>query len=101
MSKVSKACDISSKVSKEVKERDGGRCIICGSQNNIQIAHYISRARLGLGIPDNLVCMCASCHYEYDNGKYHFQIKNALEDYLKQHYEGWNVENITYKKYGG
>lgn len=68
MSKASKACDISPSVRREVRERDGGRCIICGSTNGIQIAHYISRGRLGLGIPQNLACMCHICHAEMDNG---------------------------------
>ena len=99
MSKASKACDISPKVRKEVMDRDGGRCIICGSMHGIQIAHYISRARLGLGTPQNLACLCLRCHTEYDNGKLHHEIKNAFKGHLKANYEEWDEAELTYKKW--
>ena len=99
MSKRSKACDISPSVRREVMERDGGMCIICGTAQGIQIAHYISRARLGLGIPQNLACMCLKCHFEYDNGKLHHEIKNAFKGHLKAKYDGWDETSLTYKKW--
>ena len=98
-SKRSKACDISPKVRKEVLERDNCQCIICGANYGLQIAHYISRARLGLGIPKNLAVMCASCHYSYDNGNLHREIKKAFEDYLKAKYEDWNEKDLIYTKW--
>jgi 5-methylcytosine-specific restriction endonuclease McrA len=82
-SKMSKACDISPKVRKEVLERDNHQCIICGTNQNLQIAHYVSRARLGLGIPQNLAVMCASCHYQMDNGKFHRELQKPLESIYK------------------
>ena len=99
MSKISKACDISPKVRKIVVDRDGGRCIICGSQNGIQIAHYISRARLGLGIPQNLGCLCLRCHMAYDNGKLHRQIKTLFKRHLNAKYDDWDESQLTYKKF--
>lgn len=98
MSKMSRACDISPKVRREVVERDGG-CIICGAKYNLQVAHYISRARGGLGIPQNLAVMCLRCHGEYDNGKHHTEIKNAFSEYLKAHYPEWDERNLIYKKW--
>ena len=98
-SKRSKACDITPKVRKEVLERDGHKRIICGENHNLQIAHFVSRARLGLGIPQNLVVMCVSCHFQFDNGKLHSQIKNLVKEHLKANYEGWNEEKIIYKKW--
>ena len=98
-SKSSKACAISPAVRRTVLERDGGRSILSGSNENIQIAHYISRARLGLGIPENLVCLTEREHYEYDNGKYHREIKKAIEDYLRQHYPDWDGIQKTYSKW--
>lgn len=100
MSKISNACDISPKVRQEVLERDNGCCIVCGSNYCIEIAHYISRARLGLGIPENLACLCHDCHFNYDNGNYHRQTQNAFETYLKAHYQNWDKDKLTYKKYG-
>lgn len=99
MSKVSKACDISPAVRREVMDRDGGRCIICGSMQGIQIAHYISRARLGLGIPQNLACLCHICHFDYDNGKLHFEIKTAFKGHLQANYDHWDESELTYKKW--
>ena len=99
VSKRSKACDISPKVRKEVLERDNHQCIICGTNQNLQIAHYISRARLGLGIPQNLAVMCASCHFQMDNGKLHKEMQEAVREHLKAHYDNWNEKNLVYKKW--
>ena len=100
MSKVSKACDISAKVRKEVMERDGSRCFICGSKFGIQIAHFIPRSLLGLGIPQNLGVLCCECHFEYDNGKFHKEYKKAFKEYLKGRYEDWDENKLTYRKWG-
>ena len=99
MSKISKACDISPKVRKEVLERDEHRCIICGTIQHLQIAHYISRGRLGLGIPQNLAVMCANCHFQYDNGKFHREIETLFKEHLQAHYDGWNEKDLIYSKY--
>ena len=99
MSKISKACDISPKVRKEVLERDDRQCIICGATQHLQIAHYISRGRLGLGIVQNLAVMCANCHFQYDNGKYHNKYKMVIKGYLAAHYDGWNEDDLIYKKW--
>jgi 5-methylcytosine-specific restriction endonuclease McrA len=98
-SKRSKACDISPAVRNEVLKRDNCQCFICGCKHNLQIAHYISRARLGLGIPENLAVMCIGCHIQYDNGKLHNEIKNAFKDYLKANYPDWDETKLTYKKW--
>ena len=100
MSKASKACDISPKVRREVMERDGGRCFVCGSMQGIQIAHYISRSRMGLGIPQNLACMCILCHGAYDNGKGHKEYQNAFKRHLQAKYDYWDETELTYKKWG-
>lgn len=99
MNKASKACDISPAVRKEVMERDEGRCIICCTTQDIQIAHFISRARLGLGIPHNLACMCLKCHGEMDNGKYHVEYKNVFKMHLQAKYDDWDESKLTYKKW--
>ena len=99
MSKISKACDIAPKVRKEVLERDMQQCIICGDNQNLQIAHYVSRGRLGLGIPKNLVVMCACCHFQMDNGKYHTELQKAVREHLSAHYEDWDEKDLIYKKW--
>lgn len=100
MSKKSKACDISPSVRLKVLERDDCRCVLCGIKNNLQIAHYVSRARNGLGIPENLVTLCYKHHFQYDNGKFHIEIKKRIEDYLKARYPDWDNINLIYKKGG-
>ena len=99
MGKIKSACDISPSVRREVTNRDGGRCIVCGSHDGIQIAHYISRGRLGLGIPQNLACLCVRCHFEYDNGKLHQEIKNIFREHLSASYEDWDESKLTYSKW--
>lgn len=98
MSKRSKACDISPKVRKEVLERDRC-CIICGSHFGLQIAHYISRARGGLGIPQNLGVMCIHCHFQFDNGQFHKEIGQAFREHLRAHYPDWDEKNLVYRKW--
>ena len=92
------ACDISPKVRRAVMERDDGRCIICGSNNGIQLAHYVSRARMGMGIPQNLGCMCHLCHMAYDQGHLHREVKHIFSEYLADHYEDWSEDALIYRK---
>lgn len=98
-SKISKACDISPQVRQEVLERDGFSCIICGKNHRLQIAHYISRARLGLGIPQNLAAMCAECHFQFDNGKFHKEIGEVFREHLTAHYPEWDEKDLIYSKW--
>lgn len=99
MSKMSKACDILPKVRQEVLERDNHCCIVCGKNHGLQIAHYISRARGGLGIPQNLAVMCVSCHIAMDNGKYHKELQKFFREHLQAHYPEWDEKDLIYKKW--
>ena len=105
-SKRAKATDISQKVKKVVFERDNGCCVICGNSYNVMPnAHFISRARGGLGVEENIVTLCTNltnnkCHYKYDNGtsKEREEIGEMIESYLKSIYPNWNKEDLIYKK---
>lgn len=99
MSNIKKFTSIKKDVWQEVIERDSSQCIFCGCRSNLQIAHYISRARLGLGIPENLVTLCINCHYQYDNGKLHKSSKEKIENYLRSKYPNWDKKELTYKKW--
>lgn len=99
MSKRSKACDITPKVRQEVLRRDDRRCIVCGSIHNLQIAHYVSRARGGLGIPQNLVTMCVQHHFDMDNGKYHKQLQKFVREHLNECYKDWDEKELYYDKW--
>lgn len=97
-SKRAKACDITKKVKDRVWERDGGKCIICGSYYAMPNSHYIRRSRGGLGIEENIVTMCMDCHREYDQGSAREQIATYTERYLRSKYPNWNPQNLIYKK---
>ena len=53
-----KACDISPKVKRAVWERDGGICVACKKNIGLPEGHYIPRSKMGLGIEQNIVCIC-------------------------------------------
>lgn len=100
-SKRSKACDISKKVRAEVKERDHSRCIWCGKFIAFpQLCHYISRGSGGLGIPENLVCGCADCHREADQGLHTQRYKQAMREHLKRCYPDWDESKLRYRRGG-
>lgn len=99
MKKLTKATDIAPAVRQEVYKRDNHKCIICGNPN-VQVAHYIPRSRMGLGIAENLVCLCVCCHFEYDNGKNPKSYRNAIQDYLRAYYPNWNEKKLVYRKWG-
>ncbi len=97
-SKRSKACDISPKVKAIVYERDNGLCINCGRWGGIPNAHYIRRSRGGLGIEQNVGCLCPQCHHDYDNGGKEKEIGEVFNGYLMSKYEDWNEKDLYYKK---
>lgn len=98
-SKRSKACDISQAVKKAVWERDNHACIICGTPYAMPNAHYISRAHGGLGIEQNIVTLCLTCHHAYDNTARRPHYQECIQDYLKSKYENWDENDLIYKKF--
>jgi len=48
-------------VKRLVYERDGGRCLACGSDELIQFAHSVSWATDGRNEPQNIGLLCAGC----------------------------------------
>ncbi len=101
-SRRAKACDISKKTKNIVWERDGGRCIICGSTQAMPNAHYIPRSKGGLGIPENIVTLCTmnGCHYKFDFGskEERAEIGSKIEEYLKSKYPDWDKKDLVYRK---
>ena len=95
----SKATNISPKVKHIVWERDGHKCIFCGSYNAMPNAHVISRAYGGLGIEQNVVTLCPECHHEDDNGKNIKVYQQKIKSYLQSKYKDWKEEELIYKKY--
>lgn len=96
----SRATDIPKKVKEKVYERDNGCCVICG-QRGMPNAHYISRARGGLGIEQNIVTLCHKCHYAYDfgNASERESCKYIIKEYLTSCYPNLNEKDLVYKKW--
>lgn len=57
---------IRSKISSEVRifvwQRDGGRCVDCGSNENLEYDHIIPLARGGSNTERNLQLLCGNCN---------------------------------------
>ena len=98
-SKRTKALDITKKVKDTVWERDGERCIRCGTHCAMPNAHYIPRSKGGLGIEENIVTLCIKCHYEYDETFKREEIGAFIERYLKKKYPEWDKEKLIYRKW--
>ena len=99
-----KACRISKATKEKVYLRDGCHCLLCGRWVSVEnaSAHFISRARGGLGIEENILTLCHECHYSYDNANVETTRKQKEEyfrNYLKSKYSGWNEGNLTYDKW--
>lgn len=100
-SKRAKVCAITSRTKQKVWDRDEGCCIICGRPGNPE-AHYIPRSQGGLGVEQNIVTLCRTCHRIYDQGS-----KEEREEYggiiracLKRKYPDWNEQELKYDKWG-
>jgi 5-methylcytosine-specific restriction endonuclease McrA len=47
---------------KQVLRRDGWRCQICGSRQNLQVHHKQLRSQQGPDNDSNLITLCVDCH---------------------------------------
>jgi len=47
---------------RQVLERDGWRCQVCGSMQNLQVHHLKLRSQSGSDEEQNLITLCAQCH---------------------------------------
>ena len=98
-SRRTRACEIPKSVKVEVFARDNGLCIICGKPG-IPNAHIIPRSAGGLGVKENIVTLCPSCHHEFDNGKHKLRYAYKVDKYIKSQYEDWEEEKYIFKKWG-
>lgn len=97
MHKRTKALDIPKKVKDIVFERDKGCCIFCGNPG-MPNAHYIPRSKSGLGIEQNIVTACISCHSRMDNSHERYKFLQLAKEYLWLQYPDFSDERRIYKK---
>ena len=98
MNRRTKELTISKKVKMTVWERDRHRCILCGSPSAMPNAHYISRAKSGLGIEQNIVTLCMDCHRRLDQSTERKELLNKVKHYLDRFYPNFTDDMRRYKK---
>lgn len=81
-----------------VARRDGGKCVICGNPNAEPNAHIVPRSRGGLGVPENIITLCADCHYKFDQTPLRSIYKELIAEYMEQRYTGWNENELVYRR---
>lgn len=98
--KRTKAVAIPKEVKESVWERDGERCIFCRRWVTVHCAnaHVINRSQGGLGIVQNIITACPDCHRELDNGVLAKMYRDRAIEYMREQYEGWTRDSVTYKK---
>lgn len=98
--KSTKATEIPKKVKMTVWERDNHQCIFCGTPVpwNMANSHFIKRSHLGLGIEQNIMTNCQSCHEAFEKeAKDGWMHKKAIK-HFKECYDDWDEKSLTYKK---
>lgn len=98
MHKLTKATSIPQAVKEAVSLRDKGHCIFCGRPGN-PVAHVVRRSQLGMGIEQNIVTVCETCHRQMDEGRTRESMYVHAVSYLKGFYPEWNREDMIYKKW--
>jgi len=100
--KRTKALAISEEVKQKVWCRDAGRCVWCGRRGPYVFpeAHFIPRSKGGLGIPENVLTLCRTCHDRYDHGDRRDRelMKDRFREYLKKWHPDWDESKLYYHK---
>jgi 5-methylcytosine-specific restriction endonuclease McrA len=50
------------KLHRQILQRDGWRCQMCGSMQRLQVHHIQFRSHSGSDEEQNLITLCAECH---------------------------------------
>lgn len=109
MHKETKATAIPERVKDAVRERDGGRCILCGRPGGPH-CHVVRRSAGGMGVEQNIVTLCPRCHYTFDEGLFIQELKplgfdsregirEFIYGYMVERYPGWTPGNVAYRKW--
>jgi len=102
MNKRTKDLNATRSVRVAVYERDSWDgtpcCVTCGRPGEHDLAHYVPRSLGGLGIPENLVNLCRTCHMATDQSAARQNMLRQIREYLQRKHFGWNVSDLVYKK---
>lgn len=97
-SKRSQSTDIPKEVKDAVWERDGKRCIFCGSSYARPEAHVLSREKGGLGVEKNIVTVCRRCHMLMDQSSRREAMLKDAKHYLYRIYGKFEERDVKYEK---
>lgn len=106
MRKDTKARDFDRKAKEAISVRDSidgwPCCVNCGAASPAPLAwsnaHFISRAQGGLGIPENGLTLCPTCHRQYDQTTDRPVLREYFREYLQSKYAGWDESKLYYRK---
>lgn len=98
MHKRTRACSISKKTKLKVYERDGKCCIFCGAPG-LPEAHIIPRSHGGLGIEQNIITACRTCHDRLDNSVQRQQMLQLAAEHMRLFYPDWDTDDLIYDKW--
>lgn len=89
-------------VSKIIRERDGYRCVICGTDYRPQCGHLFSRVnhstRWDLRPDGNLHCQCGGCNLSHEHDSYPFN-NWYIERFGKERWDELYREHKTVAKF--
>lgn len=88
MSKRTEWTSIDIETRKYILERDGNKCLVCGTNRFLTLAHvFVNRSHGGKGSKDNLVCLCARHHEILDNyiGEREKELSEKISAYCKNY----------------
>ena len=105
MKKRTKELSIPKSVKEAVARRDSFDgwpcCLLCGTPAPIDNplafsnAHYVRRSQGGLGVEENILTLCWTCHQRFDN---YGENREELRSYLIRNYKDWDEEKLKYRK---
>lgn len=100
MHRQTKFTRITKKTKETVYNRDRCRCVICGRYvpEECASAHLIARSHGGMGIEQNIVTLCHTCHNAYDNSTERAWMRETLTEYMMNHYPDWDESKLIYRK---
>jgi len=96
-SKRSLATKITPDVRMDVKVRDRNVCIVCGSSSLIELHHLIEKSRLGMGVVNNLMCLCKLHRRQLHDGNAY--VKALVRDYMNTLYPEVTDNERKYRKW--
>ena len=82
------------KVRDVVLQRDGDKCLLCGTRDGLMVSHIVSVNKGGTSEADNLQTLCASC-YRSEKGHSEVDFRKPYEQEWCTHCSRYHYKNIA------